>query len=182
MRRNLKKCTLFHGTITGPSPLCSPRILKLVHFSGIGYWINQCSQKTINNIPHELRVSRNMPEESIKKILAGWLENIEEPPQGLKQQAHQVGLVIPFDCKATLAGKSFYIEIKRTFNLNTDSMHTMLHNMSELVRLRLIEQAPLLIAISNGNDCQIGYAIFWDFDKCYWNKNIGRCRCFRKNS
>lgn len=113
-----------------------------------------------------------MPEERILQILNEWFESISEPSQALRQYANQTGRTIPFDRVAVVDNMPFYIAFSESKTIPLNYTQSTLRNMSDLVRFRVIEQAPVLIATLEGNKCQFGFLIYWDFDKCYTNHHI----------
>lgn len=117
-----------------------------------------------------------MPDEKILHILTEHLGNLENPTQAQKQYAERTGRTIPFDRIATLSGQRFYIMVKQNMNIDSSEGQRILRDVSELVNLRIIEQLPLLLASFEGNSCQIGFLLFWDYNRCYINNNI----CWRK--
>ena len=113
-----------------------------------------------------------MPDERILHILTEHLGNLENPTQAQKRYAERTGRTIPFDRIATLSGQRFYIMVQQNTNINSSKGHGILRDVSELVNLRIIEQLPLLLATLEGNRCQIGFLLFWDYNRCYINDNI----------
>lgn len=114
----------------------------------------------------------NMPEARIIHILEEWFGQVCEPTQIQRQYAAQMGKNIPFDRIAIHVGKSFYINIRQNVNLTQEESKRLLYDLSEVVNLRLFEQAPLLLATLNGNRCQIGILLYWDNNRCYINNDI----------
>lgn len=112
-----------------------------------------------------------MPER-IVYILEEWFNDISEPSQALRQYANQTGRSIPFDRVAVVDSMPFYITFSENKTIHPDFTLTTLRSLSDLVRFRVIEQAPLLIVTMEGNKCQFGFLIYWDFDKCYANKHL----------
>ena len=113
-----------------------------------------------------------MLEARILHILTGYFENLENPTPVQKQYAERNGKTIPFDKIATLSGRRFYIVVKQNTNINFSEGEQILREVSELVNLRIIEQLPLLVAAFDGTSFQIGFLLFWDYNRCYLNNDI----------
>lgn len=113
-----------------------------------------------------------MLEERILHILTEHLGALSNPTQAQSQYAAQTGTTIPFDRVATLSNKRFYVQIKRDTNITQNERIHTLCKVSELVKLRVIEQLPLLVVTLNNNICQIGFLLFWDYDRCHINNDI----------
>ena len=113
-----------------------------------------------------------MLEARILHILTGYFENLENPTPVQKQYAERNGKTIPFDKIATLSGRRFYIVVKQNTNINFSEGEQILREVSELVNLRIIEQLPLLVAAFDGNSFQIGFLLFWDYNRYYLNNDI----------
>ena len=113
-----------------------------------------------------------MLEQRILHILTEHLGNLDNPTQVQIQYAERAGKTIPFDRIATISDKRFYVLVKRDTNITPNEKVQILREVSELVNQRIIEQTPLLLATLNDNTCQIGFLLFWDYDRCYINNDI----------
>ena len=113
-----------------------------------------------------------MNEEQIFEIVRQWLGQVNAPSEQLVQYARQTGRSIPFDYVSTIDNKEFYIIIKQNTNLLRGTQQSVIQQLSELVHLRMIPQAPLITVTQIDNTCRFGFMIYWDYDKCYLNNNI----------
>lgn len=115
-----------------------------------------------------------MLEAEIQNTLNQWFDDIREPSPVLLSQLRQIGQQdAPFDATACSMSshKLFYIYYSQE-GLSQQMVNQLMQNMYELTRQNRIEQAPVILFTLEDNVIKFGFLIFWDYDRCYVNRNI----------